>query len=211
MANYKRFVWTIIHKLISQHDSAAFCCPLVSQFAPGVGPAHNISFLLLTIWCWWAVSYYGCSGVQHTAFWPRTPAKWAVTRHCLWMFVSEHRGSASHLVQGTFRSMTLSSSPKVGIKHPVPFQEQCQVIPDRAFICHKHFAAWAHSPLHGLLWRSVSGEISVQGCGWSLWGSGQSDPCQSSLALPGATVSSGCHCCCRICTPLSTVPACKGG
>lgn len=51
MANYKRFVWTIIHKLISQHDSAAFCCPLVSKSAPGVGPAHNISFLLLIIWC----------------------------------------------------------------------------------------------------------------------------------------------------------------
>lgn len=51
MENYKRFVWITIHKLISQHDSAAFCCPLVSQFAPGVSPAHNISFLLLLISC----------------------------------------------------------------------------------------------------------------------------------------------------------------
>lgn len=50
MANYKRFVYIIIHKLISQHDSAAFCCPLVSQFAPGVGPSQYF-FLLLIIWC----------------------------------------------------------------------------------------------------------------------------------------------------------------
>lgn len=63
MANYKRFVWIIFHMLFRQRDSAAFCCPLVCGFAPGVGPAHDISVLLLITWCWRAVSCDGYSAV----------------------------------------------------------------------------------------------------------------------------------------------------